>query len=154
LGLFYRPCLLAGTASLAPLLRISRFLLFSDVPTFSPVFNSLTVNLLSISGGAESASCAFSNQVYLAHSTLISKVVYNPDLIVIDPDGTHWIVEVKINKEIESEDVQAKRDAAKRWANHVTADEKVGVIWKYLLVSEADVSTSKGSCVALKKLGG
>jgi len=80
--------------------------------------------------------------------------VYNPDLIVIDTDGTHRIVEVEMNKEIESEDVQAKRDAAKRWAGHVTADEKVGVIWKYLLVSEADVNTAKGSWVALKKLGG
>ena len=39
-------------------------------------------------------------------------------------------------------------------ANHVNADEKVGVKWKYLLVSEADVNTAKGSWAALKKLGG
>lgn len=78
---------------------------------------------------------------------------YNPDLIVIETDGTHWIVEVKMDKEVESEDVQGKREAAKRWANHVTADEKVGVIWKYLLVSETDVNTAKGSWPALKKLG-
>jgi adenine-specific DNA-methyltransferase len=78
---------------------------------------------------------------------------YNPDLIVIETDDTHWIVEVKMDKEVKSEDVQGKREAAKRWANHVTADGKVGVIWKYLLVSETDVNTAKGSWAALKKLG-
>ena len=78
---------------------------------------------------------------------------YNPDLIVIDADDTHWVVEVKMEKEVKSEDVQAKREAAKRWANHVSADDKVGVTWKYLLVSESDVQTAKGSWAALKKLG-
>lgn len=78
---------------------------------------------------------------------------YNPDLIVIETDDTHWIVEVKMDKEVESEDVQGKRETAKRWANHVTADEKVGVTWKYLLVSETDVNTAKGSWNALKRLG-
>ena len=78
---------------------------------------------------------------------------YNPDLIVIDADGTHWVVEVKMNKEMSSEDVQGKRDAARRWANHVTADGKAGATWRYLLVSEADVDTAKGSWAALKKLG-
>jgi type III restriction enzyme len=78
---------------------------------------------------------------------------YNPDLIVIDADGTHWVVEVKMNKEMTSEEVQGKRDAALRWANHVTADDKVGATWRYLLVSESDVDTAKGSWAALKKLG-
>jgi type III restriction enzyme len=79
---------------------------------------------------------------------------YNPDFIVIEADATHWIVEVKMDKEMASEDVKGKRDAARRWANHVTADAKVGVTWKYLLVSESDVETAKGSWPALKKLGG
>lgn len=78
---------------------------------------------------------------------------YNPDLIVIDTDTTHWIVEVKMDKEVGADDVQGKREAANRWANHVTADEKVDVIWKYLLVSETDVDTARGSWAALKKLG-
>jgi type III restriction enzyme len=78
---------------------------------------------------------------------------YNPDLIVIDTDGTHWVVEVKMDKEMTSDEVQGKRDAALRWANYVTADEKVDVTWHYLLVSEADVNTAKGSWGALKKLG-
>jgi type III restriction enzyme len=79
---------------------------------------------------------------------------YNPDFIVIERDGTHWIVEVKGDKEMTSEDVKGKREAAKRWANYVTADDKVGVTWRYLLVSESDLDMAKGSWPALKKLGG
>ena len=78
---------------------------------------------------------------------------YNPDLIVIDADGTHWVVEVKMDKEVVSEDVQGKREAAKRWANHVNADTATDVTWRYLLVSETDITTAKGSWDALKKLG-
>jgi len=78
---------------------------------------------------------------------------YNPDFIVIDSDGTHWVVEAKMDKEMSSEDVQGKREAAKRWANHVSADEAVGTTWSYLLVSEYDINTAKGSWSALKGLG-
>jgi type III restriction enzyme len=78
---------------------------------------------------------------------------YNPDLIVIESDGTHWVVEVKMDKEMASEDVQGKREAAKRWANHVSTDDQVKVDWKYLLVSENDIKTAKGSWSALKRLG-
>lgn len=79
---------------------------------------------------------------------------YNPDLIVIENNGTHWVVEVKMDKEMTSEDVIGKRNAARRWANYVTADATVGVTWRYLLVSESDVETTKGSWPALKALGG
>lgn len=78
---------------------------------------------------------------------------YNPDLIVIEKEGTHWVVEVKMDKEMTSADVLGKREAARRWANYVTADERVIVRWQYLLVSESDVATAKGSWTALKKLG-
>lgn len=78
---------------------------------------------------------------------------YNPDLIVLDKDDTHWVVETKMNKEMTSADVLEKREAAKRWANYVTADDTAGTTWRYLLVSETDVDTAKGSWAALKKLG-
>lgn len=78
---------------------------------------------------------------------------YNPDLIVVEDDGTHWVVEVKMDKEMTSADVQGKREAANRWANHVSADSRVGVRWNYLLVPETDVDTAKGSWEALKRLG-
>ena len=79
---------------------------------------------------------------------------YNPDFIVTESDETHWVVEVKMDKEMESEEVLGKREAALRWANYVTVDEKVGAVWRYLLVSERDVETAKGSWVALKRFGG
>ncbi len=50
--------------------------------------------------------------------------------------------------------VLEKRDAAKRWANHVSADEKVGATWRYLLISETDVRTARGSWEVLRCLGG
>jgi type III restriction enzyme len=78
---------------------------------------------------------------------------YNPDLLVIETDRTHWIVEVKMDKEMTSADVRGKREAAKRWANYVSADASVGTPWRYLLVSESDVAEAKGSWPALKKLG-
>ena len=79
---------------------------------------------------------------------------YNPDFIAVETDATHWIVEAKMDKEMESVDVQKKREAALRWANHVSTDEAVGKQWRYLLVSETDVKDAKGSWSALKSLGG
>ena len=65
--------------------------------------------------------------------------------IAIDQAGTHWIVEVKMDREMTSDAVLGKRAAARPWANYVSADEKVTAPWHYLLVSEADVSTAKAS---------
>jgi type III restriction enzyme len=78
---------------------------------------------------------------------------YNPDLVVTEKDSTRWVVEVKMDKEVASEDVQGKREAAQRWANHVSADDQVEGKWRYLLVSESDIKTAKGSWGALKRLG-
>ena len=77
-----------------------------------------------------------------------------PDFIAVGTDGRHWLVEVKMDKEMGTPVVTQKRDAARRWANHVSADDTVGVRWCYLLVSETDVKTAKGSWPALKGLGG
>jgi type III restriction enzyme len=77
---------------------------------------------------------------------------YHPDFIAIDKDGVHWIVEAKSNRDLENEDVQAKRTATQRWANHVSADEKVGADWRYLLASEDDVKQANGSWPGLKGL--
>jgi len=54
---------------------------------------------------------------------------------------------------MESEDVRGEENAAPRWANHVSSDPGVGVEWRYLLVSEDDVETARGSWPALRKLG-
>lgn len=78
---------------------------------------------------------------------------YNPDLIVIEEDDTHWVVEVKRDKDVASDEVQAKRQAAKRWANKINALGQVAGTWRYLLLSETDIKDSKDSWSALKKLG-
>jgi type III restriction enzyme len=79
---------------------------------------------------------------------------YNPDFIAVDVHDSHWLIEVKMDKEMNSADVQGKRDAARRWANYVNADERVSATpWTYVLVSETDVRTAKGSWEALKALG-
>lgn len=78
---------------------------------------------------------------------------YNADFIVVDDDGTHWVVEVKSDKDLTSEDVQAKRTAARRWTQHVNADDKVNSNWRYLLLGETDIKEAKGSWPALKALG-
>ncbi|MFV1991355.1 MAG: hypothetical protein ACC652_11520, partial [Acidimicrobiales bacterium] len=75
------------------------------------------------------------------------------DFIVIESDESHWVVEVKMDKEVSSDEVVAKRQAAQKWANYVNADEKVDVTWRYLLVSETDIEQAKGSWEALKGLG-
>jgi type III restriction enzyme len=77
---------------------------------------------------------------------------YNPDLVPVGTDGRHYIVEVKMQKEMASTDVLAKRTAAKRWVNHVNKSAKVKPKWSYLLVGEDDVKTAAGSWTALKQL--
>jgi len=79
---------------------------------------------------------------------------YNPDFIAVDTQHTHWLIEVKMDKEMTSAEVQGKREAARRWANHVSGDEIVGACWRYLLISESDVKTARGSWEALEGLGG
>ncbi|MDA8102647.1 MAG: DEAD/DEAH box helicase family protein [Nitrospiraceae bacterium] len=79
---------------------------------------------------------------------------YHPDFLVVEAPEVHWVLEVKAAAAMRDTDVQAKREAAQRWANHVSADASIGVPWRYLLVSESDVQTAKGSWSALKRLGG
>ncbi len=78
---------------------------------------------------------------------------YNPDFIVVERDGRHWVVEIKMDKEMTSPDVAGKREAAQRWANHVNTDERVEARWGYLLLSESDVEMSRGSWSALRTIG-
>ncbi len=41
---------------------------------------------------------------------------------------------------------------AKRWLNHVSAYATAGTSWRYILASEGDIKTAKGSWDALRKL--
>ncbi len=78
---------------------------------------------------------------------------YNPDFIAVEAEGTHWVVEPKMDKEIASAAVKGKKEAARRWASHVSSDEKADNKWGYLLLSETDIKAAKGSWPALKKMG-
>lgn len=62
---------------------------------------------------------------------------YEPDFIVIDDTGTHWIVEGKRDADIASPIVIAKRDAAAAWVSTVNASDDVPETWAYLLASES-----------------
>jgi type III restriction enzyme len=54
---------------------------------------------------------------------------YDPGFIVVETDDAHWVVEVKMDKEMTSPDVDGKREAALRWANWVNASPDVAEHW-------------------------
>ena len=78
---------------------------------------------------------------------------YNPDFLVVTADGRHWIVEVKADKDIGSQDVQDKAQAARVWVNTVNGDAAVSAKWGYLLVSESDLAAAKDSWKAVMSAG-
>lgn len=67
---------------------------------------------------------------------------YEPDFIVIDKQGTHWIIEGKADTEMSSPTVTSKRDAARAWVNTVNASDAVPEKWGYLLASESVIASS------------
>ena len=73
---------------------------------------------------------------------------YNPDFLAAE-DGRRWVIEAKADKDLLTENVQAKRRAAQEWANVVNADEWVSERWGYLLVSETDLRQAKDDWPAL-----
>lgn len=74
---------------------------------------------------------------------------YMPDFIVIDDQGTNWIVEGKADVEMSSPVVLAKADAARAWVATVNASAVVTQKWGYMLSSES-VIASATSWAALK----
>lgn len=62
---------------------------------------------------------------------------YEPDFIVIDDTGVHWIVEGKRDSEMTSQIVIAKRDATAAWVQTVNQSDEVQEAWAYLLASES-----------------
>lgn len=81
---------------------------------------------------------------------------YNPDFIVAEKVGDttiYWLVETKMNKEMSSEEVQAKKRAAKTWTNTVTSSGMTDGAWKYLLLSEINVADARGDWGRMKAMG-
>jgi len=73
---------------------------------------------------------------------------YNPDFLALDTSDTRWILEVKDDRHMDDATVQAKRQAALSWANTVNGEKAYGT-WEYLLISESDLKSAKGSWTAL-----
>ena len=76
---------------------------------------------------------------------------YNPDFLVAE-GSVRWLVETKADRDLATENVQSKREAAQRWANHVSADNllrKRKEKWRYLLVSETELKQAKDDWGAL-----
>lgn len=67
---------------------------------------------------------------------------YEPDFVVIDSDGTQWVIEGKADTEMTSDTVIAKRDAARAWINTVNADPNVHQKWGYILASESVIASA------------
>jgi type III restriction enzyme len=66
---------------------------------------------------------------------------YSPDFYA-QVGATHYLLEVKADRDITRPEVQGKASAAKEWARHVTYEGDYGT-WQYLLVSETDLGTAK-----------
>ena len=75
---------------------------------------------------------------------------YHPDFYV-QAGGEHYLVEVKADKDLDTPEVQAKRDAARAWARKVTDEGDHGT-WHYLLVSQSAIETSS-TFAALRQQG-
>ena len=67
---------------------------------------------------------------------------YMPDFIVIDDQGTNWIVEGKADTEMSNPIVLAKADAAKAWVTAVNSSAVVTQKWGYLISSESVIAAA------------
>ena len=77
---------------------------------------------------------------------------YSPDFYVHATDGTHYLVEVKADKDVETAIVQAKKKAAEDWARYVTDEGDYGT-WRYVLVSESVLAVAKSLAAILTQAG-
>lgn len=78
---------------------------------------------------------------------------YEPDFVIVESSGEHLLVEVKADRDLNSSEVRAKRDAAQRWAAYANDGRPAGSPrWSYLLVSETDLREAKEDWAALRKL--
>ena len=78
---------------------------------------------------------------------------YFPDFIVIDTEGVHWLVETKSDAAAANDlDVAAKKRAAEDWVAAVNESKSFGV-WRYLLVTESNISNSPNWSALLHAVG-
>lgn len=77
---------------------------------------------------------------------------YSPDFYACI-DGAHYLFEVKADKDIGTQLVQAKKAAAEQWARFVTDNGDHGT-WRYLLVPESVLNSAKTVPALLNQVTG
>lgn len=74
------------------------------------------------------------------------------DFVIVEGTGEHLLVEAKADRDLNSNDVHAKREAAQRWAAYANDGLPAGAPrWSCLLVSETDLREAKEDWAALRK---
>ncbi len=73
---------------------------------------------------------------------------YYPDFIVLDAEGTYWVVEGKANDRANDPEVLEKRRAAEDWARFVRDYAEFGT-WRYIFATEKIIKDAKGSWESL-----
>ena len=91
---------------------------------------------------------------YGAYLTYNGNQKYIPDLIAIDTDGVHWLIEGKADARAHDKDVLAKKDSADRWVRHVNDSGEVEAEWRYLFATETDIKHAAGSWTGLRQVTG
>ncbi|XVQ85350.1 DEAD/DEAH box helicase family protein [Microbispora siamensis] len=76
---------------------------------------------------------------------------YYPDFIVIDVEGTHWLVEGKADDRANDPEVQDKKRAAEDWARFVRDHGEFGN-WRYIFATESTIKNARGSWESLLAL--
>ncbi|MEU1099524.1 DEAD/DEAH box helicase family protein [Streptomyces tibetensis] len=76
---------------------------------------------------------------------------YYPDFIVLDAEGTHWLIEGKSNDRANDPEVQDKKKAAEDWARFVRDHGEFGS-WRYLFATESIIKNAQGSWESLLAL--
>jgi type III restriction enzyme len=78
---------------------------------------------------------------------------YYPDLIAVDKDNVHYLIEGKADRDLSRQEVTENRVAAQRWQNHVNDSGKFPQ-WQYLFCSETMIKEANGSWEVLKSFAG
>ncbi|MGW7397277.1 DEAD/DEAH box helicase [Streptomyces cyaneofuscatus] len=73
---------------------------------------------------------------------------YYPDFIVLDAEGTYWVVEGKANDRANDPEVLEKRRAAEDWARFVRDYGDFGT-WRYIFATEKIIKDARGSWESL-----
>lgn len=76
---------------------------------------------------------------------------YYPDFIVLDAEGTYWVVEGKANDRANDPEVQDKKRAAEDWARFVRDYGDFGT-WRYIFATERIIKNARGSWESLLAL--